>query len=95
MQINMLREQLRQSQNTLEGCEAQYRQALAEFGIDEEIVDAQIMKARSSPQKKKSLQRIHEAYKAVQCKQRELKTRDVCILTRLYMYTCQLSTFVT
>ena len=46
--------------------EAEYRDsAIEKWGFDEERVLAKIRRARSSPQKNKQLQAIHEAHMAV------------------------------
>ena len=85
-QIDMMREQLRQLRNTLKDFEAQCRQGLAKFGIDEEIVAATITKAKSARQENKLLQSIHESNKAVESKQHEIQKRDVRIFDRLYIH---------
>ena len=43
-----------------------------EFDIEEEVVDTKLDQARSSPQKNKRLQSIHEAHKAVLSKEAEI-----------------------
>ena len=46
--------------------------ATEEFDIEEEVVDIKLDQARSSPQKNKRLQSIHEAHKAVLSKEAEI-----------------------
>ena len=54
----MLKQQLQDSEN------AYLHFAVDECAIEEDIVRANIMKARSAPHSNKRLQRIHEDYKA-------------------------------
>ena len=55
--------QLILKRKTLE--EAYVSAAMEEFGMEQDLALANVQKARSSPQKAKQLQAIHEAHKAV------------------------------
>lgn len=77
LQIDTLREQLRIAKDKLQKSEAQYRRRAVEgLGMDEQIVDAMIIKARSSPQKNAHLRQIYEDYKAVHSKEEEIRARN-------------------
>ena len=77
-----LQEQRQRLLSKRDALENSYRvSAIDDFGIQEETVQNNILRARSSPQKGKNLQSIHEAHGEIRSKDSEIAEAERALAT--------------